>query len=396
MRIGVNCFMLQPQMGGIAHYFLYLFRELLDTDHGHQYTFFWFPHNEEMLARLGTERWREGAVLLDDQLAVLGHLDRIDLYFCPLSVLFPRPAPRPSVVTLPDIQERYYPEFFAPTDLYTRDLHFAASTRMADRVVTHSYFSRDSLVLHHGLSAEKVVVAPHTVDRRFFQAERIARRPERPLPEAFLYFPANLWKHKNHETLLQALRWLALERGLRVPLVLTGFLDESADAYPFRQRAADLGIGELVQHLGFVDPEEVAYLYVHARMLVFPSLFEGFGMPLVEAMAAGCPVVAAASSSIPEVVGDAGLTFDTQDPRSLAEAIARVWSDDRLRADLSARGRLRAQAFGPRQAVDAHLRAFEEARRCYSPLRYLWHRQVYQHYHRWRVERRWRGRLPRN
>lgn len=393
MRIGVNCFMLQPHMGGIAHYFLYLFRELLTAEHGHEYVFFWYAHNEAMLARLGSERWREGAVLLHDQLEVRAHLDRIDLYFCPLSVLYPRPLPRPTVVTLPDIQERYYPEFFAAQDLYTRDLHFAASTRMADRVVTHSRFSRDCLVRHHGLPVGKVVVAHHTVDRRYFEAERVARRPASALPEAFAYYPANLWKHKNHESLLQALRWLAAERGLRVPLVLTGFPDEGPGAYPLRRRAEELGVADQVLHLGLLEVEEVAWLYRQARLLVFPSLFEGFGMPLVEAMATGCPLAASRSTSVPEVVADAGLLFEPQDPRSIGEAVLRLWSDDALRAELSARGRRRAQAFGAEQAVAAHLRAFEEARRAYSPLRHWWLDRVYQRYYAWRVERRWRGRL---
>ncbi|HWW96019.1 MAG TPA: hypothetical protein VN375_21820, partial [Vicinamibacteria bacterium] len=105
MRIGVNCFLLQPNIGGIKQYFLTLFRNLLENDSENQYVFFWYEHNAGELANLGTDRWKEGAVPLTDQREVLSHLDKIDLYFCPLSALYPRPLPKPSVVSLPDIQE---------------------------------------------------------------------------------------------------------------------------------------------------------------------------------------------------------------------------------------------------------------------------------------------------
>ncbi|MGH7340008.1 MAG: hypothetical protein ACREKH_05910, partial [Candidatus Rokuibacteriota bacterium] len=105
MRIGVNCYLLQPHIGGLKQYFITLFRELLAHDGDNEYVFFWYRQNAAELERLGTDRWRRQAVLLEDQHDVLAHLDRIDLYFCPFSALYPRPFPLPTVMTLVDIQE---------------------------------------------------------------------------------------------------------------------------------------------------------------------------------------------------------------------------------------------------------------------------------------------------
>ena len=387
MRIGVNCFLFQPHVGGLKHYFVNLFRELLRADDGNRYVFFWYAHNEEELARLGTDRWRDDAVLLRDQREVLGHLNRIDLYFCPFSALYPRPVPRPTVVFLPDIQEVFYPEFFTTEDLYTRDLHFPGSTRMADRVITISEFSKSTFVRFHGLGEERVVVAYLSADPAFYRADEVARAPASPLPADFVFYPANFWKHKNHDGLLQALARLRRERGLSVPVVVTGYPDPAG--YPLEAKAEEYGVRDLVHRPGYLGVEELAYLYRRARMLVFPSLFEGFGIPIIEAMAAGCPVVAAEATSVPEVAGGAAELFDPRSPPAIAAAIGRVWNDEALRRSLVERGRIRARDFGPERTAAVHRRTFAEAAAAYSSRRFLWQRLVSQHTHRALVESRW-------
>jgi glycosyltransferase involved in cell wall biosynthesis len=387
MRIGVNCFLLRANIGGLKQYFINLFRELLADEGGDRYVFFWYPENADELARLGTDRWKEDAVLLHDQREVLAHLDRFDVYFCPFSALYPRPIPRPTVMFLPDIQEMFYPEFFDIEDLYTRDLHFPGSTRMADRVITISEFSKATFVRFHGLPEEKILVAPLSADPAFYRAEETARPPRDPLPQHFVFYPANPWKHKNHDGLLRALRVLRQERGIEMPLVVTGYPDPAG--YPVEAKAEEYGVRDLVHRPGYLGVEEIAYLYRRARMMVFPSLFEGFGIPLVEAMAAGCPVVAANGTSIPEVVGDAAELFDPTSPSAIADAMEKVWRDEGTRQRLVARGRIRAQAFPPARTAAIHRRAFAEAAAAYSPRRFLWQSWVSQHTHRAVVESRW-------
>ena len=385
----MNCYLLQPHIGGLRQYFLTLFRELLERDDEHEYVFFWYPQNAEELEQLGTDRWRRHAVLLEDQCQVLAHLDRIDLYFCPFGALYPRPVPRPTVMTLVDIQEVFYPEFFTPADRYTRELHFPGSTRMADRVITISEFSRRTIVEHHRLPPERVAVVYLCGDERYARSAAVAQAPAASLPARFIFYPANPWKHKNHDVLLRALRLLREERGRRVDLVLTGFGQDNG--YPVDAMAEAHGVRDQVHALGYLAVEEIAYLYRRADMLVFPSLFEGFGIPLVEAMAAGCPVVAARATSIPEVAGDAAELFDPASPCALAAAIERVADDDAWRETLRARGLHRAREFSAARMADGHRAVFREAAQAYSPLAFLWRRWVTGYSHRARLEWRWRA-----
>jgi glycosyltransferase involved in cell wall biosynthesis len=189
----------------------------------------------------------------------------------------------------------------------------------------------------------RVKVVYLCADERYAGGAEVARAPAAPLPQRFLFYPANPWKHKNHEALLQALRLLRYERGSRLDLVLTGFGQDAASSVVAAAEAH--GIRDQIHPLGYRPVEELLYLYKHAEMLVFPSLFEGFGIPLVEAMAAGCPVVAAQATSIPEVVGEAAELFDPASPAALSTAIERVAGDAAWRETLRARGRQRARDF---------------------------------------------------
>ena len=387
MRIGVNCYLLQPHIGGLKQYFLTLFRELLEKDLDNEYVFFWFPHNADELAKLDTDRWQEHAILLQDQREVQLHLNKIDLYFCPFSVLYPRPLPLPTVMTLVDIQEVYYPEFFTLEDRYNRDLYFYGSTRTADRVITISDFSKRSLLKHHRLADHKIIVAYLSADARYYHSAEIAQPPTQVLPDEFIFYPANFWKHKNHDHLLKALQLLRDERHLLISVVFTGF--EETNGYPLLEKVQEYGLESQVHILGYLTVEQVAYLYRHAKMLVFPSLFEGFGIPLVEAMAAGCPIAAANSTSVPEITVDAAALFDPASPQSIATTIEKVWCDHQLRQQLIQKGQIRAQAFSAARTAQAHLEAFAQARLAYSYPRFLWYHWVFRYYHRVRVELRW-------
>jgi glycosyltransferase involved in cell wall biosynthesis len=374
MRIGVNCFNLEPAIGGIKQYFLMLFDELLLNDHDNEYVFLWSARNSEELANLRSDRWQEHAVLIESQREIRRHLAGLDVYFCPLSALYPRPVPLPSVVTLPDIQEVFLPEFFSAWNLFSRDRHFRGSTRMADCVITHSEFTKQTLVEHHRIPAEKVLVAYQAPQRIFLESES-GRQPATDLPEDFVFFPANFWRHKNHDGLLRALRLLQNEHGLSINVVLTGY--PVPNGYPVAEKAKEYGVEAMVHHIGYVRTEELVYLYRRARMLVFPSRYEGFGIPLVEAMVVGCPIAAANSTALPEIAGPAALLFDPTSPQAIADAIGRLWSDDRLRAGLVASGRQEAKRFSATRAAEAHLAAFGQASRSYAIRRYVWHRLGY-------------------
>ena len=380
MRIGVNCFLLQPHIGGMKQYFFNLFEELLANDYRNEYIFFHFPRNAEELGHLSSTRWKASAVLLSDQLEVKNHLDKIDLYFCPFGALWPRPLPIPTVVNLVDIQEVFYPQFFTQMDMFNREYHFPGSTRMADRVITISHFSKRTIVQHHHVSSDKVTVAHLCADRRFYRAAEAALPLQVSLPEGdFVFYPANHWRHKNHDMLLKGLRWLKTERGLKINAVFTGY--EMSNGYPIEQKVKEYGLTEQVYTIGYVTVEQLAYLYTRARLLVFPSLFEGFGIPLVEAMAAGCPVVTANVTSLPEIGLDAVEYFDPESPESIGQAIEKVWRDDTLRQQLIDRGLRRALDFSPTKLAQIHQTVFEHAARAFSHTRYYWNYWVYGPFH---------------
>jgi glycosyltransferase involved in cell wall biosynthesis len=376
MRIGVNCYNLIAQNGGITQYFHNLFEELLSHDSRNDYVFFWFRHNGDELDRLTCDRWREAAILLERQGEIRGRLSGLDLYFCPLNALYPRPLPIPTVVTLADIQEAFYPQNFTADHLYSRDRHFVGSTKMADCVITHSEFTKQTLMQKHDLPAEKIAVVPHCSAPIFASGDPASCKQS--LPGDFILYPANLWNHKNHDRLLQAIAILQAEHGLAINLVLTGF--PTPTGYPVQDKAREYGIASLVHVLGHITASELNGAYRGARMLVYPSYFEGFGIPLIEAMAAGCPIAAANATSIPEVVGDAAVLFDPMSPSGIANAIAKLWRDPELRRVMAERGRRRSELFSPANMAKLHLHAFDQAVGAYSLPRHLW-RTVYQPYH---------------
>jgi glycosyltransferase involved in cell wall biosynthesis len=382
MRIGVNCFLLQKNMGGLRQYFHTLFRELLATDQENRYTFFYFEHNLEEMEFIGNERWKEGAVLLKDQREVVLHFGRMDLYFCPFGAIWPRPVPIPSVLTLVDIQEKYYPQFFTKQDLWNRGYHFDASTKAADQVITISEYSKTSIAFHHRIPKSKIHVAYLSADDCFYQSfEEEQTRLE--LPERFLFYPANRWPHKNHDNLFRALVILKHEYHLSADCVLTGF--DYENGYPLREKIDEYGLNGQVYILGYGKQHEIRYIYQKAVMLCFPSLFEGFGLPLLEAMAVGCPVVCSGETSIPEVVGEAALLFDPFDPNDIAEKIYRVWTTPELRETLANKGKEQAKKFSARKLAARHLEVFRLAAQSYRKRRYLYYHYVYEPLHAFRM-----------
>lgn len=380
MRIGVNCFLLQESMGGLRQYFLRLFSELLANESKHSYVFFYHEHNIKELDRLHNELWRRDAILVRDQAEVLRHLDKIDLYFCPFGAIWPRPVQKPSVVTLVDIQEKYYPQFFTKEDLWNRAYHFKPSTKAADRVLTISEFSKDSIAKFHGISKDKISVAYLAADEGFYSKDITKTKIASSLPDNFVFYPANRWLHKNHDNLLKALLIIKKEKGLRVNVVFTGF--DFQTGYPLEQKVEEYGLKEQVFVIGYVSADELRYIYKKAAMLCFPSLFEGFGMPLVEAMAAGCPVVCSNTTSMPEVAGGAALLFDPTDPQDIAKKIFLLYNDWELREKFIALGRSQAGHFSIKETARVHLEVFELAVGSYSTARYLYQKYLREPLHK--------------
>ncbi|MGA8217267.1 MAG: glycosyltransferase family 1 protein, partial [Solirubrobacterales bacterium] len=154
---------------------------------------------------------------------------------------------------------------------------------------------------------------------------------------------AKPWPHKNHERLLEALAAIRERTGDVIPLVCSGA--RAGDFDRVRDRARELGLESMMHFPGFVSPKELRGLYELATALVFPSRFEGWGLPVCEAFSAGLPVAASSATGLPDLVGDAGLIFDPESADEIAAAVQRIWTDEELRRSLAERGRERDELF---------------------------------------------------
>jgi glycosyltransferase involved in cell wall biosynthesis len=252
----------------------------------------------------------------------------------------------PSIYQPWDLQHLHLPEFFSPETLKARDVTYRAFCAQASLIVVATRWVRDDVAAQYGIAVERIaVVNPPPVTASYVPPtaqEEAAIAARLGLPARYAFYPAQTWGHKNHERLFEALGRLR-DRGIEVPLVCSG---HRSDRYATLMRlAAALDIERLVIFVGFLSATEIQVVYRRATCLVFPSLYEGWGLPILEAFAADLPVACSNVTSLPDLVGDAGLVFDPTDPEAIAIAIERLWVDDGLRAQLAERGRARANQF---------------------------------------------------
>lgn len=256
------------------------------------------------------------------------------------------------VLVVPDIQHEYFPEFFSKSAQEERRRLYTASIQQADHICAISEFTRRTLIERLNVPPDKVTAVLLAADPIFRVSadpgEDQARLRKYNLPrEPFLFFPAHTWRHKNHRTVLSAMTVLRAKYGLRPALICTGGAREAQSE--LEKQIDEDGLREQVRFLGYCPREDLPALYRAAGCLVFPSLFEGFGMPVLEAMTCGCPVVCSNTSSLPEVAGEAALLVDPTDAEGLADAIHAVLEDPELRQRLMSCGAERARRFSWRR-----------------------------------------------
>jgi len=275
-----------------------------------------------------------------------GSIERagVDVMHFPMQVGFRTELP--TIFAPHDLQHLHLPQFFSRAAIAEREARYRALCDRASIVTLMSTWGRDDIVARYGLPPEKVRVVPGAAAIEAYdpptEGEMASTRDRLRLPERFALYPAKAWPHKNHLRLVAALRLLR-ERGVDVPVVLTG--EQSGLEIPILARADDLGVADLMRFVGFVTPGELMALYRMARMMVFPSLFEGWGLPVVEALAEGLPLACSDVTCLPAITAGAAELFDPADPAAIARAVANVWGDDRLRARLILDGRARAARF---------------------------------------------------
>jgi glycosyltransferase involved in cell wall biosynthesis len=251
----------------------------------------------------------------------------------------------PYIYTMFDLQHRmqpWFPEVSERGRWAVREKSLAHLLRRASLIITPNSAGRDELERFYGIPPERVCLLAHPTPSFALNAgdSDAAALTKLGLQPGYLFYPAQFWPHKNHVGLLHALQLLRDEHGIDKQIVFVG--SDRGNRTHIERVAAALGLTSRVRVLGFVERAELVALYRHAAALVYASYFGPENLPPLEAFALGCPVVAAKVSGAREQLGDAAVLVDPADWSAFAEAIKRVLSDERLRADLIARGRERA------------------------------------------------------
>lgn len=269
----------------------------------------------------------------------------VNLYHSPYYLMPYRPG-LPTVVTFYDVIPLVYPKYFHPFQrLLFRGTHLLASMA-ATRIIAISEATRADLIRHIRIRPEKIVVIPLGVDSHFHPRRReeiIQIRQKYGLPEKYLLYLGSNKPHKNLERLVDAYQQIGDPFRSKVKLVIAGLWDRRYDGAKKMANAA--GVKDRVQFVGRIEEADLPALYSGAMLFVFPSLREGFGLPVLEAMACGTTVVCSNRSGLSEVAGGAALLINPEDTHHLAEGIDRVLRDEDLRHELTERGLKRAKLF---------------------------------------------------
>ncbi len=366
MRIAIDARKLHDY--GIGTYVRNLVHWLARLDDDNQYVLLCRPADVAPLAALGPRfvPWpvAAGNYTVREQLSIPLALSRarVDLFHAPHYVVSPL-TPVPFVVTIHDCIHLRFPEYL-PGRLayrYARTM-MRSSARRSQRILTVSCASRQDIVDFLRVPASKIEVIANAIDERLTapptEADLTRIRDRYQLNSPFVLYTGNIKPHKNVDRLIEA--FALVRRGGLTDIKLLIIGDEVSKYPNLRRLVHSHQLHRHVRFLGFVSDDMLAVLYRLATVFVFPSLYEGFGLPPLEAMAAGVPVITSNVSSLPEVVGDAALLIDPRDPAAIAGAITRVVGDPSLRADLVRRGHERVKAFSWERSVSRVREVYRE------------------------------------
>ena len=266
----------------------------------------------------------------------------------------------PYVFMVHDLQHRLQPQFpevSANGEWERREYLFRNGVRSAELVVIDSEAGKEDVMDcygEYGITAERIHTLPFLpgkyLDLECDASRRARVRQRYDLAERFFFYPAQFWPHKNHARIVEAVAWLRNKRGIEVTIAFAGSHFNEIRERTFAEcmdLIEALGLSSQVRYLGYVADEDLGPLYSLSEGLVMPTFFGPTNLPVTEAWQAGCPVLTSDIRGIREHAGDAALLVDPGSTEALAEGMARLWTDDRLRQTLRERGRSRLAEFSP-------------------------------------------------
>jgi glycosyltransferase involved in cell wall biosynthesis len=351
---------------GTEAYSLHLIRHLVELGGGHRFRLYTRGEAPDGLLPQGpnVERRAIWTRRLWTHVGLAGEVrrDPPDVLFVPAHVI-PWRCAVPSAVTVHDLGYLYHPQAHPLLERLYLDWSTRHSVRLARAVIADSQATRDDLIEHYHVTADKISVCHPGVDESLAPVRDPARleavRRKYGLPEDYILFVGTLRARKNLIRLVEAYARLIARLENPPALALVG-----KPGWGYREIAArieGLGLIERVILPGYVDDDDLAALYSGARAFAFPSLYEGFGFPILEAMRCETPVVCSDAASLPELAGDAALIVPPHDVEALADGLERALTDETLRADLIEKGRAQATHFTWQACAECVLRALERA-----------------------------------
>ncbi|BBO67066.1 hypothetical protein DSCA_09960 [Desulfosarcina alkanivorans] len=276
----------------------------------------------------------------------------------------------PGVLTINDLQHLHYPQFFTQDEYAERERLYRESAERAMHIICISEFTRQDVHRQYGIPLEKMstvwIIPSRNVWQPLSSSARVDLLKRMNLSSPFFFFPAHCWLHKNHARLVDAFSRIVSELPADIKLVMSG-RPFSAD-HPAALMIRDNNLSSRVMHLGFRSPLEIRALFQGCLALVFPSLFEGYGMPVAEAIIAGKPVLCSDVTSLPELAGEAALTFDPTNVDQIATSLFDVATKSELRLALSEAAVRRRPVFSARrsaiQTMSIYQRVYNECYNC--------------------------------
>ncbi len=366
MHIGIDVRLPFYQMGGISQYILHLLPALAAIDGENQYSLFHLQRDGRSHTPSASnfqrknvftpchhkfERWALGLELLPYRLDVLHSPD-----FIP-----PQWGGRRKVITVHDLNFIFYPQFLTRDSMAYYADQIAWAVQVADHISADSHATRHDLIEQLRVPPDKITTV-HLAANPLYECEYddtavSTTLQKHNLPHGFILFVGTLEPRKNLPFLIRAYDALLKEGEIDVPLILVGgkgWLYEEVFT-----TIDELGLQNKVRHLTGIFDEQLAHLYHAAGVLVTPSHYEGFGLPALEAMHCGCPVIVSNRGSLPEVAGEAGLQLPLDDEMAWTDALRRVLTDSDLRQKMIERGQAQAKTFTWQKAAEMTLEIYE-------------------------------------
>jgi len=368
MLIGVEGRTLQGPRYGVGRYLSSLLRELVELG-DHDYLIYLSEPIEpldfssrnlafEILEHAPSLLWRHG------RLPMAMKLDKVDLHFSP-SYFLPLVKVCPSVVVVHDLIIKVHPEWFVKDSRFRFDDLFWREVKKAEAVITVSEYSKKDIVDVLGVDPQRVTVVPEAADKIFHPLRTKTRlrevREKYGLREGFLFTAGALHTRRNFVRLIQAAGQADRLLDGDLQLLILGSPADFSLPIDIQGEAARCGLEGRVIQVEFVSDQELLSLYNACGLFVYPSLYEGFGLPVIEAMACGAPVACSNTTSLPEVAGDAAVYFDPLQIEDIAGAIVSIISDDERRREMARAGKKRAKSFSWEKAAEQTLSVFEQA-----------------------------------